>query len=44
MVAWDLEKRAKRIKTMLFKTYEEFKEKKDIVVCPCCGKQNWDID
>jgi ATP-binding cassette subfamily F protein 3 len=24
--------------------YVEFKEKKDILVCPRCGKQNWDID
>lgn len=43
-VAWELERRAKKIKGMLVKTYEEFKAKKEILVCPRCGQQNWDID
>jgi len=44
MVACNLENRARRIRNMLVKTEEEFIEKKDTLVCPCCGKQNWDID
>ncbi len=43
-VAWELERRARRIRNMLVKTYEEFKAKKDTLVCPRCRKQNWDID
>ena len=43
-VAWELERRARRIRNMLVKTYDEFKAKKDSLVCPRCGKQNWDID
>jgi len=43
-VAWDLERRAKRIRNMLVKTYDEFKEQKDTLKCPKCGKQDWDID
>lgn len=43
-VAYELERRASKIRNMLVKTYEEFKEKKDTLVCPRCGKQNWDID
>lgn len=43
-VAHELERRAKRIKGMLVKTYDEFLEKKDTLVCPRCGQQNWDID
>jgi len=43
-VAWELERRAKRIRKMLVKTYDEFKAKKDQLKCPICGQQNWDID
>lgn len=44
LVAWDLEQRAKRIRGMLVKTYEEFLEKKDRLACPRCGQREWDID
>ena len=43
-VAALMERKARNIKNMLVRTYEEFKEKKDTLVCPRCGKQNWDID
>ena len=43
-VAWDLERRAKRIRGMLVKTYDEFVAKKDELVCPKCGQKQWDID
>jgi hypothetical protein len=43
-VSHELERRAKKIKNMLVKTYDEFKEKQDTLVCPRCGQQNWDID
>lgn len=44
LVAWDLERRAKRIRNMLVKTYDEFIERKDTLACPRCGQRNWDID
>ena len=44
LVAWDLERRARRIRNMLVRTYEEFKEKKDSLACPRCGQKKWDID
>lgn len=44
LVAWNLERKARNIRNMLVKTYEEFKAKKDDLVCPKCGEQNWDID
>ena len=44
LVAAKLEKKAKNIRNMLVRTFEEFKTNKDKLVCPKCGKQNWDID
>jgi hypothetical protein len=44
LTAWDLERRAKRIRNMLVRTYEEFKKNKDKLKCPKCGQQKWDID
>jgi hypothetical protein len=43
-VAWNLEKRAKRIRNMFVKTYDEYRANKDKLFCPRCGQQNWDID
>ena len=44
LVAFELERTAKSIRNMLVRTYDEFKKNKDKLVCPKCGKQNWDID
>ena len=44
LVAWGLERKAKSIRNMLVRTYDEFKEKRDELVCPRCGQQKWDID
>lgn len=43
-VARRLEQRAKSIRNMLVRTYEEFKAKKETLACPRCGQRNWDID
>lgn len=43
-VAWELERKAKNIRNILVKTYDEYKAQKDTLKCPRCGQQNWDID
>ena len=43
-VACRLEQKAKSIRNMLVRTYEEFKVRKDTLVCPKCGQRDWDID
>lgn len=44
LAAWELESKAKKIRGMLVRTEQEFKEKRDELVCPRCGQQKWDID
>lgn len=44
LVTWMLKQKARSIENMLVKTFDEFKEKRESLVCPKCGKQNWDID
>jgi len=43
-VAWELERRARNIREMDVRTYEEWKEVKDNWKCPKCGCKNPDID
>lgn len=43
-VAWSLEQKAKSIRGMLVRTYDEWISVKDAIACPRCGQRNWDID
>jgi len=44
LVIWKLKQKTRSIENMLVSTYDEFIEKKDELVCPKCGQQNWDVD
>lgn len=44
VVAYELERLARRIRNMHVKTEDEFKKIKHIFTCPKCGSKSWDID
>lgn len=43
-IAREFERQARKIRNMLAPTWEEWKQIKDTVICPQCGRRNWDID
>lgn len=44
MYAWELERHGQRIREMVYRTFEEYKEKNPNRICPKCGKKELDID
>jgi hypothetical protein len=43
-VALELERKARSIRNMFLRTYEDWEKVKNIIRCPRCDKGNWDID
>ena len=43
-IAREMERKARNIRDMVYRTMEEFKEKNPERKCPNCGKQELDID
>lgn len=44
LIAWEMERKAQRIRNMKYRTFEEYKEKNPEGICPKCGKKDLDID
>ena len=44
LLAHEFERRAKWIRDMKYRTFEELKEKNPEGICPCCGKEELDIE
>jgi hypothetical protein len=44
LIAWELERSARSIRNMIYRTFHEFKEKNPNAICPKCRKKELDID
>jgi hypothetical protein len=43
-VTWELRRKANNIEKMFITTEAQWKQVRDVAVCPNCGQRNWDID
>lgn len=44
LLAYEFERCARNIREMVYRTFEEYKEKNPDGICPQCGQRNFDID